>query len=162
MSSKSIAPQNLPEAIVWYYIIGTYGIYLLGANYFLTAFMGSALLFCLFKKWWEQTEATPERDKVVIAPLAWFWFGAILIIELALIVAHFNYDMGMGTIIKSSSHWFRTWGIFGIFPLAGHLEIRPQIVYRAVCILCLQSIIVTAKGKMPEICPRCETSETMI
>ncbi len=50
MSSKSIAPQNLPEAIVWYYIIGTYGIYLLGANYFLTAFMGKCFAVLSIQK----------------------------------------------------------------------------------------------------------------
>jgi hypothetical protein len=148
MKSNSIKPENLPEAIVWYYIVGTYVIYLCGANYFLTAFMGSALLFYLAKKWWQQTGATSEEDRLMIAPLAWFWLGAILIVELALIVGHFNYDLGMGAIIKSSSHWYRTWAIFAIFPLAGHLKIRPQIIYRAVCILCLQSIIVTAVGTL--------------
>lgn len=148
MKHNSIKPENLPEAIVWYYIIGTYVIYLCGANYFLTAFMGSALLFYLAKKWWEQTGTISEEDRVVIAPLAWFWLWAILIVELALIVGHFNYDLGIGAIIKSSSHWYRTWAIFAIFPLAGHLKIRPQIIYRAVCILCLQSIIVTAIGTL--------------
>ncbi len=148
MKHNSIKPENLPEAIVWYYIIGTYVIYLCGANYFLTAFMGSALLFYLAKKWWEQTGVTLEEDRVVIAPLAWFWLGAILILELALIVGHFNYDLGMGAVIKSSSHWYRTWAIFAIFPLAGHLKIRPQIIYRAICILCLQSIIVTIIGTL--------------
>jgi hypothetical protein len=146
MNSKSLKPQNLPEAVVWYSIVGTYIIYLLGAYYFLTAFMGSFLLFHLFKKWQKQTEVTPEHERVVIAPLAWAWLGAIIIVELALIVSHFNYELGTGTIIKSTSHWFRTWAIFAIFPLAGHLEIRPQIIYRAICILCLQSIIVAGVG----------------
>jgi hypothetical protein len=148
MTSNSIKPENLPEAIVWYYIIGTYLIYLLGAHYFLTAFMGSILLFYLGKKWWGETGATPEEERVVIAPVAWVWLGAMLIIELALIVGHFNYDLGIGQVIKSSSHWFRTWAIFAIFPLAGHLKIRPQIIYRAVCILCLQSIIAIAIGTL--------------
>ena len=47
MKSGIIKPQNLPESVVWYYIIGTYAIYLLGAHYFLTAFMGAALLLYL-------------------------------------------------------------------------------------------------------------------
>lgn len=148
MSSKTIKPQNLPEAIVWYYIIGTYAIYLLGAHYFLTSFMGCTLLFYLAKKWCYQTEETQKIEKVIIAPLAWCWLGAMLIIELALIVGHFNYDLGIGQIIKSSSHWFRTWAIFAIFPLAGHLRIRPQIIYRAICILCLQGIVGLVLGTL--------------
>ena len=148
MNSNSIKPENLPETIVWCYIVGTYLIYFCGAHYFLTAFMGSILLFYLGKKWWTETGATPEDEKVVIAPVAWAWLGAILIIELALIVGHFNYDLGIGQVIKSSSHWFRTWAIFAIFPLAGHLKIRPQIIYRAVCILCLQGIIAIIIGTL--------------
>ena len=146
MNSKSIKPQNLPEAVVWYYIIGTYGIYLLGAHYFLTAFMGSILLFFLIEKWWMQTDATPEAERINIAPAAWIWFFAMVIVELALIVGHFNHELGIGQIIKSSSHWFRTWAIFAIFPLAGHLNIRSQIIYRAVCILCLQGLIAIILG----------------
>ena len=146
MNSKSIRPQNIPEKVIWYYIVGTYAIYLLGAHYFLTAFMGSVLLFLLLKKWWTQTNRTPVEARVTIAPIAWVWLGAMLTIELALIVGHFNYDLGIPQIIKSSSHWFRTWAIFAIFPLVGHLNIRPQIIYRAICILCLQSLIAIALG----------------
>lgn len=148
MLSKSIQPQNLPEKVVWYYIIGTYGIYLCGGQYLFTAFMGSFLLFYLARQWLLQTPSTPESERIIIAPLAWAWLGAMLIIELALIVGHFNYDLGTGTMIKSSSHWFRTWAIFGIFPLVGHLQIRPQIIYRAICILCWQSIIVVVIGTL--------------
>lgn len=146
MQSNSVKPENLPEAIVWYYMIGTYVLYLCGGQYLFTALMGSFLLFYLARQWWRQTPATPESEKVIVAPIAWAWLGTMVIVELALIVGHFNYDLGTGTIIKSSSHWYRTWAIFGIFPLVGHLNIRPQIIYRAVCILCLQSIIVAVVG----------------
>ena len=151
VKSRSIRPQNFPEAVVWYYIIGTYGIYLLGAHYFLTAFMGSVLLFYLLRKWWRQTDATPESARIAIAPVAWAWLVAMLIVELALVVGHFNYDLSIPQIIKSSSHWFRTWAIFAIFPLVGHLNIRPQIIYRAICILCLQGIILVCLGTITSL-----------
>lgn len=148
MGSKSIKPQNLPEKVVWYFLLGTYGLYLCGGQYNFIVLMGSFLLFYLVRQWWWQNPSTPESERIVIAPLAWAWLGAMLIVELALIVAHFNFDLGMGTIIKSSSHWYRTWAIFGIFPLVGHLNIRPQIIYRAICILCLQSIVVAIAGTL--------------
>lgn len=144
--NSSIKPLNLPETVVWYYLIGTYVIYLIGGQYIFTAFMGTFLLCYLARQWWRQTPATPMSERIVIAPLAWAWFGAMLMVELALIVGHLNFNLGMGTIIKSSSHWYRTWAIFGIFPLVGHLNIRPQIIYRGICILCLQSIIVVVAG----------------
>jgi hypothetical protein len=146
MSSESLKPQNLPEAIVWYFIVGTYVVYIFGAYYLVTAFIGTFLLWHLVNKWRSQTDETPEHERVVIAPLAWAWLGAIMIVELALIVSHFNYELGIGKIIISTSHWYRTWAIFAIFPLVGHLEIRPQLIYRAICVLCLQSIIVAGVG----------------
>ena len=144
--NRSIKPENLPEKVVWYYIVGSYAIYLCGGHYIFTAFMGCCLLFYLACQWWQQTPATPQAERIVIAPLGWAWLAAMLIVELALIIGHLNFELGWGTTFKSSSHWFRTWAIFGIFPLAGHLQIRPQIVYRAICILCLQSIAVVVVG----------------
>ena len=117
--NESIRPRNLPEIVIWHYIIGTYPIYLLGAHYFLTAFMGGVLLSYLAQKWWRQTDATPASERITIAPIAWAWLATMLIIELALIVGHFNYDLGIAQIIKSSSHWFRTWGDICHLSLSG-------------------------------------------
>jgi hypothetical protein len=151
MKSRAIKPQNFPETIVWFYLISTYIIYLLGAHYLLTPFMGCLLLLYLGKKWWYQTEATPLENKIIISPLAWFWVATIIIIEIALVVGHLNFELGISQVIKSSSHWFRTWAIFAIFPLVGHLKIRPEIIYRAVCIVCLQSIIITIIGTLASL-----------
>ena len=143
---KSIKPNNLPETVVWYFIVCTYPIYLIGGHYFFTAFMGCFLLYYLACQWWRQTDRTPVTERIAIAPIAWAWLVAMIVVELALIVGHLDFELSLGTMFKSSSHWFRTWAVFGIFPLAGHLQIRPQIVYRAICILCLQSIAVIVLG----------------
>jgi len=51
-----IKPQNLEEKVVWYYIIGTHGLYFLGAQFVVAPVM--VLLVYLVKKLWNQTEAT--------------------------------------------------------------------------------------------------------
>ena len=146
MSGISIKPQNLPEKLVWYYIISTYPVYFLGAHFVLTPLLASFLVVYLILKWWNQTEETPLAEKITISPSVWVWLLAMLVIEFALIVGHLNFDLGIPTLIKSSQIWYRSWALFALFPLAGHLNIRPQLIYRAVCILCLQSLIMVLIG----------------
>jgi hypothetical protein len=61
--------------------------------------------------------------------------------EVALIVAHIDFDLGILKIINSTINWARAWLLMALFPLVGCLNIRPQLIYRAVCIICLQSLI---------------------
>ena len=143
MSSPSIKPQNLSETLVWYYLIGTYGIYLLGAQSILAPLLGCFLTGCLLVKWWHQTEKTPSEARIRISLTVWVWVVAMLVIEVALIAGHLDFDLGIFKIIKSSINgWLRQWALLALFPLVGHLNIRPQIIYRGVCIVCLQSLVV--------------------
>ncbi len=146
MNKIIIKPQNLPEKLIWYYIIGTYPIYLLGGQFVCATFLATFLTFYLLRKWWEQTEETPIEEKITISPSAWVWVFAVMVIEVALIMGHLDFDLGIGQILKSSLNWYRNWGLFALFILAGHLtghlNIRSKIISRAVCIFCLQSLIV--------------------
>lgn len=142
MSGTKISPQNLPETLVWYYIIGTYVIYYIGGQYLFAPLLGLFLVIYLLRQRWKQTENTPDREKISISLSAWIWLIGMLVIELALIIGHLNFQYDVAQIIKSTTNrWLRSWFLFALFPLAGHLNIRPQLVYRAVCILCCQSLI---------------------
>jgi hypothetical protein len=141
VSKTIIKPQNLPEALIWYYLIYTYPIYLLGAQYLFATLLANFLVFYLLRTWWNQIDEAPLPQRIIISPSVWVWIIAILVIEVALIVGHLNFNLGLSQIIKSTLNWYRSWALLALFPLAGHLNIRPQIIYRAVCILCLQSFI---------------------
>lgn len=141
MSKAKLKPENLPEALIWYYIIYTYLFYLLGAQYVAATLLGTYLVFDLAKKWWYQTEKTPPDERVTISILSWVWLICVLIIEGALIVGHLEFNLGLTKLIKSSIFWYRGWGLFPLFIFAANLKIRPQILYRAACILCVQSLI---------------------
>lgn len=136
-----IAPQNLPEKLVWYYIINFYVIYLVGGHYIFAPLLASFLFFCIVKTWWSQTSITPIKGRVVISPLVWLWIIAMLIMEVALIVGHINWELSILQIFKSSLFWYRHWALFALFLVSGYLNIRPQIIYRAVCIFCLQGLV---------------------
>ena len=143
MSTISIKPQNFPETLIWYYILATYPIYFLGAHFVLAPLLATCLAFYLLKNYWNQTEETPASEKIKLSPAVWVWIVAVLVIEIALLVGHINFDLAIAQILKSSfNSWYRKWGLFALFPLIGHLNIRPKLIYRAICILCFQSLIV--------------------
>jgi hypothetical protein len=135
-------PQNFEEKIVWYAILGTYGFYFTGTLFFAGVIVAYALFARLCIKLWAQDERTPLSQKIVIPWTVWIWAIGMLIEELALIFGHLTFNLGLVTIIKSSALWTTGWAVIGIAVLAGSLRIRPELVYRAICILCLQSIII--------------------
>lgn len=138
-------PQNLEEKIIWYYITGTYVLYLLGLQHMLAPFLGWGLGFYVCIKLWNQTDETPEEDKISIPFGAWVWLIFALAMEVITIINHLDFDMGLVRIIKTTiNFWAKGWGLFALFVLIGScLKIRPQLLYRASSILGLQSLILT-------------------
>lgn len=140
----SVKPQNFEEKLVWYTIILTYPIYFLGAQFIWIPVLGIILAGRVFIKLWLQTKYTPEDEKISVPIAVWIWLVAVIVIELTIIMSHIEFDLGISKIIFTTvNNWARSWALMALFPLAGCLNIRPQIVYRAACILCLQSLIVT-------------------
>lgn len=144
-------PQNLPETLVWYYIVGTYVIYFLGAQYVCAPLLATILTIYLLKKWWEQSDDSPAEEKITISLSVWVWIVSMLVMEVALIMGHLDFDLGLSKIINSSLTWYRRWALLALFPLAGHLNIRPALIYRAICILCLQSLLLIPVGYLASV-----------
>lgn len=137
-------PENFAEFVIWYYIISTLVLYFLGAQFLAVPGLAWLLFLWLVKKLWQQTEDTPLDDKVTIPLGVWIWICCIPIIGFALIIGHLDFGYSLLKIVKSFINFFlRTWALLALFPLAGCLKIRPQIIYRAVCILCLQCFFLT-------------------
>ncbi len=134
-------PINFPERIIWYSIIGTYGFYLIGGLYIVGSVIGWVLFIYLCKKLWNQTPATPIHEKITIPLMVWVWIAGMLIMELALVIGHYNFDLNASLVIKSSIGWAKGWALLAIFPLVGVLKIRPQLLWRAACVVCFQTLI---------------------
>jgi hypothetical protein len=143
MSEKTtIQPENFPERVVWYCIIWTYGFYLIGATYVVGSVVGWILTIYLLFKVWIQTEETPADEKIVVPFVTWVWILGMLGMEIALIMGYLDYDLPMGDMIKSSIGWAKGWAALALYPLVGALKIRPQIIYRATCVVCLHTLII--------------------
>jgi hypothetical protein len=138
-----IQPQNFPERVVWYAMTWTYFSYLLGATYVVGSVVGWILFFYLLLKWWLQDEYTPTQEKIVIPWITWVWIIGMLMMEVALIIGHLDFNLPMSQIIKSSIGWAKGWALIALYPLAGCLNIRPELVYRAACVVCLHTLLLS-------------------
>jgi hypothetical protein len=139
----SLKPANLPEQVVWGAIAYTYLIWLTGGLYVVGALLGWVLLLFLLIKLLAQDEATPEADRLSISFGIWIWIIGMLAMLVALIMGHLDYNLETGQLIKSSIGWMKGWAGLALYPLAGCLNIRPQIIYRAVCVVGFCTLIIT-------------------
>ncbi|AFZ01806.1 hypothetical protein [Calothrix sp. PCC 6303] len=138
-----IQPQNIPEKVVWWAIANTYFIWLVGGLYVVGAIMGWLLLLFLVIKILAQTKDTPVEEKISISWVIWLWVIGMIFMEIALIGGHVDYNLPTSLIIKSSIGWAKGWAALALYPLAGCLNIRPQLIYRAVCIVGFHTLLIT-------------------
>lgn len=134
-------PQNFPEQVIWYTLLWTYGFFLIGGLYLVGSILGWVLFIYLIRKLWLQTEATPPEEQIEIPWTIWVWMIGMLIMEVALIAGHLDFNLGISLMIKSSIGWAKGWALLAIFPLIGTLKIRPQLLYRIACIVGLQTLL---------------------
>ncbi|WP_255102328.1 MULTISPECIES: O-antigen ligase domain-containing protein [unclassified Synechococcus] len=139
---SDLQPENWPERLVWWSIISTYFVWLFGGLYVVGSVLGWLLLGCLIVMILARTDHPDEFDPIVISPVIWLWIVGMLLMEVALIAGHVDFNLGTGMIIKSSIGWAKGWAGLALYPLAGCLKIRSGIISRAVCIVGLHTLIV--------------------
>jgi hypothetical protein len=99
------------------------------------------LLFYLCIKVWNQSQETSKENKIIIPWIIWLWIVGMLVMLVGTYIGLVDFDYDRKAIIRGLLNWTREWALFALFPLAGCcLRIRAQLIYRAVCILCLQSL----------------------
>ncbi|PKG75777.1 capsular biosynthesis protein [Shewanella sp. GutCb] len=135
MDPQAYTPENSDERLVWYSITGTYLFWLLGAMYVVAPVIGWILLLRFAKR------ILVNQQHFVVSNTQKFWIVAMSLMLLALVVAHLTEGLGVAKLIKSSIGWAKGWALLAIFPLIGSLNIRPQIIYRACCIVCKHTLI---------------------
>ena len=141
--SKEIQPQNFPERVVWYTMTWAYVWFLTGATYIVGSVVAWILFAYFLIKLWLQDEDTPENEKINIPWITWVWILGMLMMEVALIMGHLDFNLSTAQIIKSSIGWAKGWAIMALYPLAGCLNIRPQIIYRAACVICFHTLVIS-------------------
>ncbi len=135
--------QNLPERCIWYPMVFTYAIWLVGGLYIVGSVLGWLLFLFLMIQWLAQDEDTPDAKRITIPFSIWIWILGMLVMEVALILGHMDFNLGTGQMIKSSIGWAKGWAGLALYPLAGCLNIRPQVLYRAACVVGFVTLLIT-------------------
>jgi hypothetical protein len=142
MASPAVNPETLEERVIWHAITATWLYYAIGGLYILAPALGWGLLAWAGFKYYVQSPQTPPREHVRLSRGVKVWVGGMVMMEIALIAAHIDFNLGTGSLIKSSIGWAKGWALLAIFPVIGAaLQIRPAVVYRASCRLAAQTLI---------------------
>ncbi len=134
MSAKvaTIRPESFEEKVIWHCIVWTYGYYVLGALYVLGPVIGWMLIA-------RQARATGLAG----IPLAiHVWVAGMLSMLLALIVAHADFNLGLGPMLKSAAGWAKGWALLPLFMIVGCAQVRLEVLARAASILGIQTICI--------------------
>ena len=134
-------PQNFEESLVWYIIISTYVIYVFGLIFTVYSLLAWVLGGYVIFKLLLQTKNTPPHEKISIPWVTWLWGICSLISLVATYAGITDFGLGRNALLRAILGWLSSTAILPLFMLSGCLNIRPQLLYRAVCILCLQSLI---------------------
>ncbi len=135
MVSQTLSPKNTEERIVWRALTATYPLYFIGGLYISGPVVGWLLFGLLLSR--SLLMSTPNRR--IPAPV-FIWILGMAVLLLALVIGHLNFGLGMGKTIKSSIGWAKGWGLLALFILAGTMNIRPELIYRAAMKVCLHTL----------------------
>ncbi|MCJ2184599.1 O-antigen ligase domain-containing protein [Novosphingobium sp. 1949] len=142
MDTPADHPAHPAQTLIVWTIQGTWIFYVTGALYITGPALGWTL--ALMVAWRFYVFPTlPRGQRPGPLPLAIvLWLIGMAGMEVALLAGHIGYGLGIGATIKSSIGWAKGWALLALYPLAGAaLPIRPEAVYRAVCRLGLQTLI---------------------
>ena len=136
-----IEPQNIEEKLVYWSLVGTWGLYFGGAIFTAPPVIGYILAFISVKRLMGY-EPTPYGIRKSIPAGVLVWFAGMIVMVISLFVGHVDFGFGAPEIIKSFVGWMKGWALIAVFMFCGAtLRIRPKIIVRASNILALQTLI---------------------
>ncbi|MBD2778353.1 O-antigen ligase family protein [Iningainema tapete] len=133
-------PQNFEERLIWYFIIFTYVFYVMGILYPSSALLGWVLCLYLLIQRLFQTKNTPKNQRIYVPWVTWIWCMCMVITLFGTYVALDDFNFGLNDYLRGTLGWLTSSALLALFLFVGCLNIRPQLIYRAVCILCVQSL----------------------
>jgi hypothetical protein len=142
MATVSPEIKTHEESLVHGVIVGTWALWSIGAIYHVYPILAWYLAGLAFAR---RMQLTSTLHNIKPLPIGvWVWIIGMGTMALALVLGHLNYDFGPIEILKSLFGWAKGWALFALLPFAGAtLKIRPQVLFRAMNILSLQTLALT-------------------
>ncbi len=141
MEAKRITPETTEEKLIWYTMVGTYGFYLVGALYLVVPVMAWTLFALGLWRWLKPKSGAEFQSIPNVPTTVIIWFAGMAMMLMALLFGHSLNGLGLSATIKSSIGWAKGWALLAIFPFIGCLHVRPELLYRAACIVCLHTLL---------------------
>ena len=138
MQSQTHYQTTIEAKLVYWALVATYPIYAIGGLYITGSALGWVVLGIILLR------AFVEGDNVFrsVPMMVWLWVIGMLVMLLALWIAHAQWSLGTAKTIKSSVGWAKGWALIAIFPLLGALvSIKPESIIRGACIVCKHTAI---------------------
>jgi len=129
------------ELILSKSITYTFVFYLLGSLYLVAPLVGWALIVIVFLRWSLNQPLVNVQNSYWVV---WVWVACALMLELALIVGHIDFDLGFAKVVKSTIGWAKGWALLSVFVVLGYcFDIRYQLICRAACVIGLAALLLS-------------------
>ena len=129
----SIGRINQFERIIWWSILFTIPLWLIGGLYIYGSILGWFL--CTLKLLDHNTNDKQNPFQVNILVLSWLIGSLVLLI--CLFIGHYNFELGLITTLKSSIGWAKGWALFPLYMISGLLPVKKEIIVRSISLNCI-------------------------
>ncbi|MEH6442682.1 MAG: hypothetical protein V7784_02195 [Oceanospirillaceae bacterium] len=138
MATSAVNKTTTEEKLVWYAIVLTYPFFAFGGLYVTGSLIGWLIFAVAMLRWY----FNGKEQNAFIPAIIWLWIVSGLILLIALIIAHANWELGFAKTIKSSIGWAKGWALMPLFLLLGALvDIKPSMMVRAACVVAFHTLI---------------------
>lgn len=138
MATKQFNSISVEEKLIWYGLILTYPLFCIGGLYVTGSILGWLIFSIMMLRWYVN-----GKDSLAVIPaIIWLWVAGGLVMLLALLIAHSNWELGIAQTIKSSIGWAKGWALMPLFLLLGAVvKVNPALIIRAVCMVSFHSLL---------------------
>ena len=157
MATIHASRDTLEEIAVYWAIVATWALWLLGALYHVFPLFGLSLVLLALGR----RIGVIEDHGLEAPPMPWgvaVWIIGMTMMVMALIVGHIDFHLGLDQLMKSLFGWIKGWGLMPALIFAGSdLRIKPAVIFRASNILAAQTLLLTpvlmlgAMSGLPEV-----------
>ena len=138
MATRTLAQSTSEARLIVLAVLGFWPAYMIGALYVTGSIIGWLILgVTMIRAFVDGKNSLLPVPYIVIV-----WIAGMLMMELALLIGHANWSLGLLTTIKSSIGWAKGWALIAIFiGLGAVVSFRIEALIRAVCITSTMAIV---------------------
>lgn len=143
MAPPTDPAQAAAERLIAVTIGSTWLLWLVGGLYIAGPALGWVLAAMAAWKLYAAPLLPAQQRALPLGAIIWTFLIGMLAMQLILLIGHATNGFGAGQTLKSSIGWAKGWALIALFPFAAAvLNVRPEVIYRAVCRLGRQSLFI--------------------